>query len=135
MIGTAENPIPCGRKIIIKLNGNVNSRTVGALPGSIPFGAKFLGGFGGIQMHGCTVQVAWSNIKKIEGHVIEVEDDLAEWKVGHQVAVTTSDYEQRHTEYLEIIGIEKDRLTLSQGSESFVCIIGIDQSGVSQCVM
>ena len=45
-IGTADNPVPCDRKVTIKLMGNVSeAEDFGALGNSIPVGAKTLGGF------------------------------------------------------------------------------------------
>ena len=53
-IGTAQNPVPCDKKVTIKLMGNVSeAEDYGALGNSIPVGAKAIGGYGSVEMHGC----------------------------------------------------------------------------------
>ena len=40
IIGTADNPIPCDAKVIIKINENEHSQSFGAFPDSIPIGVE-----------------------------------------------------------------------------------------------
>ena len=116
VIGTADNPIPCDRKVIIKINGDKNSPSVGALPGSIPIGAKALGGIGGLQFHGCKIENTWTfltNTVQSGANKITVDGDISEWNVADEIAVATSDYEQRHTEYFAITGINGQEISLN----------------------
>jgi hypothetical protein len=116
IIGTAENPIPCDRKVIIKINGDKNARSFGAMPGSIPIGAKALGGLGGIQMHGCEITTTWTsltNTLEVGTDSITVDGDVSEWKVGDEIAIATTDYEQRHTEYFAITAKNGQELSLN----------------------
>ena len=115
IIGTATEPIPCDRKVIIRINGNLNSTSFGALPGSIPFGQKFIGGIGGVQIHGCHPGITWTTLTttiNAGDGVITVDDDTS-WNVGDEIAIASSDFEQRHTEYFEITAIDGTQITLN----------------------
>ena len=84
--------------------------------GSINLGAKVFGGAGGLQIHGCQIRTTWSTLKNtlmVGDSSITVDGDVSEWKVGDEIAVATTDYEQRHTEYFSIGAISGQVLTLS----------------------
>ena len=108
VIGTKDNPIPCDKTVEIKINGDQFSTSYGALAGLPPIGPKALGGFGGIEMHGCAPANTWSTLVNTinQGdNQITVNDDLTGWKVGDEIAIASSDYEHKHTEYFRIVNI------------------------------
>jgi len=117
IIGTADDPIPCGTKVVLKINGDEYSPSFGAMPGSVPIGAKALGGIGGIEMHGCELANTWTTltntVRQGDSQITVDTDVSAEWKVGDELAIATSDYEQRHTEYVSITAISGMEITLN----------------------
>ena len=116
VIGTAENPIPCDVTVEIRINGDQNSRSFGALSGLPPIGAKALGGFGGIEMHGCAPETTWTtltNTVNMGASSITVNDDITGWKIGDEIVIASSDYEHRHTEYFSIVAINGLDITLN----------------------
>ena len=102
---TASNPIPCGKKVTLKINGNEESISFGALPDSIPIGAKAIGGIGSIEMHGCQRSRVWSTLKNTinaGATQIKLTDDIMDWMAGDEIVIATTDHEHRHTEYFKI---------------------------------
>ena len=116
VIGTAENPIPCDVTVEIRINGDQNARSFGALAGLPPIGAKALGGFGGIEMHGCAPTRTWTTLTdtvNAGATVITVNDDITGWKVGDEIVVASSDFDHRHTAYFAITQISGSQITLN----------------------
>jgi len=118
IIGTEDDPIPCDVTITIKLTGDKFSKSYGAFPGSIPIGAKALGGMGGVQMFGCQIYRTWTTLKTTvsSGNTITVNDDVSalRWKIGDKIALATTDYEHRHTEYFTITGLNGENIILDK---------------------
>ena len=91
VIGTKDNPIPCDRTVEIKINGDQFSTSYGALAGLPPIGPKALGGFGGIEMHGCAPANTWTTLVNTINQgddSITVNDDITGWKVRSLSAST-----------------------------------------------
>ena len=120
IIGTADNPIPCDVKVTVKISGDKFSQSFGALPDSIPIGAKALGGLGSIQMHGCEISQTWSTLADtldVAGNEITVNDDVSEWKVGDEIAIAATSFDHRETEYFAITAMNGQTLTLNATSQ------------------
>ena len=80
IIGSADDPIPCDRKVIIKINGDEKTQSFAALPDSIPLGNKVIGGTGGIQMFGCQIKAPWTFLSKTaraNQNSIDLEGDVS----------------------------------------------------------
>ena len=80
IIGSADDPIPCDRKIIIKINGDEKTQSFAALPDSIPLGNKVIGGTGGIRMFGCEIKTPWTFLSKTaraNQNAIDVQGDVS----------------------------------------------------------
>ncbi|CBY40006.1 unnamed protein product [Oikopleura dioica] len=108
VIGTEENPIPCGSQVVLKINGDKNSRSFGATPGNPPIGPKAIGGFGGIEMWGCAPANTWTQLLTTVNSgasAITIMGDITGWKAGDEIAVASTSYEHRHTEYVTIQSI------------------------------
>ena len=115
IIGTADNPVPCGVKVTLKIAGDVNARSFGALPDSIPIGAKALGGLGSIKLHGCSPDTVWTSLKSSVNagdKTITVTGDITGWKSGDEIIVTTTDFIKEHTEEATIQQISGRTITL-----------------------
>ena len=115
VIGTAEKPIPCGAKVIVKIGGDIHAQSFGALPDSIPIGAKAIGGLGSIRMHGCAPQNTWTQVKtsvNAGDSSFTVTGDITGWKVGDRLFVATSDFKKEHTEEFNIAGISGNTITI-----------------------
>ena len=115
IIGTAENPVPCGAKVIIKIGGDIHARSFGALPDSIPLGAKAIGGLGSIRMHGCTPKNTWTTVKTNVAageNTFTVTGDVSDWKAGDRIFVATSDFIKEHTEEFDIKSISGNTITI-----------------------
>ena len=106
VIGTKNNPVPCGARVVIKVDGGVDSKTYGTLPGSVPIGFKAIGGAGGIQIHGCPISHTWTTLQVTvaagSNTITVLSNHVIDWKVGDEIAIATSDLEPRHTEYFKI---------------------------------
>ena len=115
-IGTAENPVPCDRKVTIKLMGNVSeAEDFGALGNSIPVGAKTLGGYGSIEMHGCPRDHYYAYMETTVqpgANKITLDRDV-DWKVGEEIAIATSTFEHKETEFFMIDGKNGREITLN----------------------
>ena len=49
----------------------------------------------------------------VGGNSLKVVDNIPDWKVGDEIAVATSDFEHRHTEYFSIVAKSGRTLTLN----------------------
>ena len=120
IIGTEDNPVPCGAKVIVKIGGDINSRSFGALPDSIPIGAKAIGGLGSIRMHGCAPTTTWTKLATTVNKgakSITVIDDVSEWKVGDSIFIATSDFIKEHTEEFTIRSVSGSTIGLDKAVE------------------
>ena len=120
IIGTKENPIPCDVTITIKIAGDEFSKSYGALPDSIPIGAKALGGLGSIRMHGCPKSRTWTtltNTINAGDTIITVDDDIVDWNVGEEIVIAATDHTHRHTEYFTITEKDGKTITLDKAVE------------------
>ena len=121
IIGTASNPIPCGKKVTLKINGDEESISFGALPDSIPIGAKAIGGIGSIEMHGCQRSRVWSTLKNTinagDTQIQLTDEDIMDWMAGDEIVIATTDHEHRHTEYFKILEIANGTITLDKEVE------------------
>jgi len=106
IIGSKKNPIPCDVKLTVKLNGYQNHKSFGAFPGSIPIGSKAIGGPGAVQMHGCQIEKVFTTLRNTveSGTILKLNGNVQDngWRIGDRIAVTSTDYEHRHTEYFTI---------------------------------
>ena len=115
-IGTAQNPVPCDKKVTIKLMGNVSeAEDFGALGNSIPVGAKAIGGYGSVEMHGCPRNHYYAYMKNtvMPGEKTIILDRDVDWKVGEEIAIATSTFEHRETEFFMIDAKDGRTLTLN----------------------
>ena len=120
IIGTESEPIPCDVKINVIINGDKYATPFGALPGSIPIGSKAIGGIGNVIMHGCKRSRWWTTLadQMNEGDdSIKVADSVSDWAVGDEIAVASTDYQHRHTEYFSITAISGKTLSLNASAE------------------
>jgi hypothetical protein len=116
IVGTAENPVPCDVKVTIKLVGNVTTaEEFGVLGNSIPIGAKALGGYGSIEMHGCKRDVLKTHLANTvsSGNEIVLNEDT-DWAVDEEIVIATSNFEHRETEYFTITAVNGRTLTLDK---------------------
>lgn len=103
-IGSEDNPVPCGVKVHIKLMGNVSdAEEFGALGNSIPVGAKAIGGYGSVEMHGCKRDILHTYLQNTvsSGNTIEIDQET-DWAVGEEIVIAASSFDHRETEYFTI---------------------------------
>lgn len=113
--------IPYKQKATIELNG---APTSGNLNGFM-MGSKVLGAMGGatINLHGAPV-VSWTQLDQIafpDDPSLHVKEPV-NWKAGDKIVIASTDFDMRHAEEFNILGISADQRTIklqpkiSQGS-------------------
>ncbi|KAK7468036.1 hypothetical protein BaRGS_00036740, partial [Batillaria attramentaria] len=78
-------------------------------------GAKFIGVFGGLDLHGVDPGVKWSRLASTAnaGDTTLTLEDTVTWAVGDEVMVTTTDARPWHTETFKLTNVAGNVLTLN----------------------
>ncbi|XP_071946022.1 fibrocystin-L-like [Antedon mediterranea] len=104
VIGWEKSPFQ--HQLHIFLNGNHFTEDF-PLPNGPNMGAKVLGVFGGLEMHGVSPNITWTHLSSslIAGDDIIYLRENVTWKVGDEIVVASTSYEAWETETFMIIEI------------------------------
>ena len=97
------------------LHGNKFSPEVILPPRGPILGAKAIGVFGQLILHGQNRQVIWTNLAKtapLGSNTIEVID-TPDWNVGDAIVIASTSFEMLHTEKFQILNISQSTVTLN----------------------
>ena len=97
------------------LNGNKFSPEVILPPRGPVLGAKAIGVFGQLMLHGQNRQVIWTNLAKtvLQGSDIIEVIDTPDWNVGDVIVIASTSFEMLHTEKIQIVDISQNTITLN----------------------
>ena len=101
--------------VIIRLTGN-HATPDFPITSSLNLGAKALGIFGLVSMHGRQHTLHWTRLAvtlNAGSTTLTMEDAAADWEVGSEIVVTTTSFESLETEKFIIRGISNDRRSLT----------------------
>ena len=97
------------------LHGNKFSPEVILPPRGPILGAKAIGVFGQLILHGQNRSVIWTNLAKtapLGSNTIEVID-TPDWNVGDVIVIASTSFEMLHTETFQILNISQSTVTLN----------------------
>ena len=115
ILGWPNNPLTSNVDIIINGSSSVNV----LLPNDAgSMGARVIGVFGGLDLHGVSRNVTWTRIASTAsaGQNTIVLSEAVDWVIGNEIVITTSDTRIGHTERHTIAGIDLARTTLTLAS-------------------
>ncbi|XP_012942613.1 fibrocystin-L [Aplysia californica] len=103
---------PYTGNLIIRLRGNHQSPVYPT--NGVPLGSKFIGVFGGLQLHGVDKGLTKTHLAETvdSGNEIKVVDAVS-WAVGDDILLTTTDYNPWHSEVFKITAISGTTITLN----------------------
>ena len=110
--------MPFQHQLTIILNGDLNSPEY-RLPSLGPvLGAKGIGVFGQLSLHGKVRSPTWTFLAQTakEGDTQVVLSQAVDWQVGEEIVIASTFYEAGQTEERTITSISNDGLTLSLNS-------------------
>ncbi|GFN92106.1 fibrocystin-l [Plakobranchus ocellatus] len=105
---------PFQGRLRILLNGNKRSEVFPHVSGAPP-GAKFIGVFGGLQLHGVDPGIIRTRLRrtaKVGDQTLTVEDNVG-WSAGNEILLTTTDYNSWHTETFTITSVSGKVISLN----------------------
>ncbi|GFS10808.1 polycystic kidney and hepatic disease-like 1 [Elysia marginata] len=107
-----DEPFP--GKLHIIIHGHQRSEVFPGVSGA-PVGAKFIGVFGGLQLHGVDPGVIRTrlNLTANVGDTTLTVDDVTNWEAGDEILLTTTDYNSWHTETFTIGSVFDNVITLN----------------------
>ena len=97
------------------LHGNKTSREIILPPSGPVLGAKAIGVFGQLSLHGQQRLVIWTHLAQTVlpgSDTIEVVD-TPDWRVGEEIIIASTSYEMLHTEKFHILDISGKNITLN----------------------
>ena len=110
--------MPFQHQLTIILNGNLSSPEY-RLPNLGPvLGAKGIGVFGQLSLHGKNRSPTWTFLAQTakEGDTQVVLSQAVDWQIGDEIVIASTFYEAKQTEERTITNISNDGLTLSLNS-------------------
>lgn len=113
IVGWPNETMP--NDVIIRLTGN-HATPDFPITSSLNLGAKALGIFGLVSMHGRQHTLHWTRLAvtlDVGSTTLIMEDAAVDWEVGNEIVVTTTSFESLQTEKFIIRGISNDRKTLT----------------------
>ncbi|GFN92112.1 fibrocystin-l [Plakobranchus ocellatus] len=105
---------PFRGRLRILLNGHQRSEVFPHVSGAPP-GAKFIGAFGGLQLHGVDpgiIRTRLSETANVGDQTLTVEDNVG-WSAGNEILLTTTDYNSWHTETFTITSVSGNVISLN----------------------
>ena len=111
--GSPEKPF--NNMATFVLNGNKFSPEVILPPRGPILGAKAIGVFGQLTLHGQNRLVIWTHLAETAfpgADTIQVFDS-PDWNVGDVIVIASTSFEMLHTEKFQIVSISEDMITLN----------------------
>ncbi|KAK3716577.1 hypothetical protein RRG08_039372 [Elysia crispata] len=105
---------PFSGKLRIIINGHHRSEVFPHVSGA-PVGAKFIGVFGGLQLHGVDPGIIRTNLNvtaNVGDQTLTVVDNTG-WVSGNEILLTTTSYNSWHTETFTISSVSGNVITLN----------------------
>ena len=110
-----RNETPFQHKLTILLNGNLSSHEY-QLPNLGPvLGAKAIGVFGNLSLHGQERAITWTVLGQTAtiGSTQIILKDRVDWMEGEEIVIASTSYEIQQTEERTIVSVSSDGKTLT----------------------
>ena len=115
--------VPFENRATFVLNGNISSPEVHLNQGPT-LGAKAIGVFGELILHGLPPEKTWTRLEETAtagSDTIRVVDSV-DWKEGDRIVITSTSFEAKQSEVFEIVEVSDNEITLD-GSLTFDHIV------------